>query len=145
MLLRQVQRITRPEEAGDAGLQGSQELIAAAGVSRWFTAGMVALLNGQPWGVWYALLLPGVITFGVTLANDGKSFLYAVPSRSDVTIYRQPWHDGKLTGPTQVAVKLPFAFPLLAGGNAYDFASDLSTVAYARPSGQADLFLLSQK
>ena len=91
------------------------------------------------------LLLPGVITFGVTLANDGKSFLYAVPSRSDVTIYRQPWHDGKLTGPTQVAVKLPFAFPLLAGGNAYDFASDLSTVAYARPSGQADLFLLSQK
>jgi DNA-binding winged helix-turn-helix (wHTH) protein len=32
------------EESGDAGLQGSQELIAAAGVSRWFTAGMVALL-----------------------------------------------------------------------------------------------------
>ena len=90
-------------------------------------------------------LLPGVITFGVTLANDGKSFLYAVPSRSDVTIYRQPWHEGKLTGPTQVGLKLPFAFPLLAGGNAYDFSSDLATVVYARPGGQADLYLLSQK
>ena len=90
-------------------------------------------------------LLPGVVTFGVTLANDGKSFLYAIPSRSDVTIFRQPWYDGKLTGPTQVALKLPFAFPLLAGGNAYDFSSDLATVVYARPSGQADLFLLSQQ
>jgi Tol biopolymer transport system component len=90
-------------------------------------------------------LLPGAITFGIAMAPDGKSFLYAVPSRSDVTIYRQPWHDGKLTGPTQVAVKLPFAFPLLAGGNAYDFSRDLSTVVYARPAGQADLFLLTQK
>jgi serine/threonine protein kinase/Tol biopolymer transport system component len=90
-------------------------------------------------------LLPGVVTFGLTLADDGKSFLYAVPSRSDVTIYRQPWLDGKLTGSTQVALKLPFAFPLLAGGNAYDFSSDLATVVYARPGGQADLFLLSQK
>jgi Tol biopolymer transport system component len=90
-------------------------------------------------------LLPDVVTFGITLASDGKSFLYAIPSRSDVTIYRQPWHDGKLTGPTQVAVKLPFAFPLLAGGNAYDLSSDLATVVYARPGGQADLYLLSQK
>ena len=90
-------------------------------------------------------LLPGAITFGIAMAPDGKSFLYAVPSRSDVTICRQPWHDGKLTGPTQVAVKLPFAFPLLAGGNAYDFSRDLSTVVYARPAGQADLYLLSQK
>jgi serine/threonine protein kinase/Tol biopolymer transport system component len=92
-----------------------------------------------------APLLPRVVTFGITLASDGKSFLYAVPSRSDVTIYRQPWRDGKLTGPTQVALKLPFAFPLLAGGNAYDFSRDLSTVVYARPGGEADLFLLSQK
>ena len=90
-------------------------------------------------------LLPGVVTFGINAASDGKSFLYAVPSRSDVTIYRQPWHDGKLTGPTQVALKLPFTFPLLAGGNAYDFSGDLSTVIFARPSGQADLYLLSQR
>jgi len=90
-------------------------------------------------------LLPGVVTFGINTASDGKSFLYAIPSRSDVTIYRQPWRDGKLTGPTQVALKLPFTFPLLAGGNAYDFTRDLSTVIYARPAGQADLYLLSQK
>jgi serine/threonine protein kinase len=90
-------------------------------------------------------LLPGVVTFGIAFAPDGKSFLYAVPSRSEVTIYRQGWRDGKLTGPTQVALKLPFAFPLLAGGNAYDFSRDLSTVVYARPGGQADLFVLSQK
>jgi Tol biopolymer transport system component/predicted Ser/Thr protein kinase len=90
-------------------------------------------------------LLPDVVTFGINTASDGKSFLYAIPSRSDVTIYRQPWRDGKLTGPTQVALKLPFTFPLLAGGNAYDFTRDLSTVIYARPAGQADLYLLSQK
>jgi len=90
-------------------------------------------------------LLPGVVTFGIAFPPDGKSFLYAVPSRSEVTIYRQPWRDGKLTGPTQIALKLPFAFPLIAGGNAYDFSRDLSTVVYARPGGQADLYLLSQK
>jgi len=90
-------------------------------------------------------LLPGVVTFGISSARDGKAFMYAVPSRHDVTIYRQPWQDGKLIGQPQVALKLPFAFPLLAGGNAYDFARDLSVVAYARPGGHADLYLLSQK
>jgi hypothetical protein len=30
-------------------------------------------------------------------------------------------------------------------GNAYDFSDDLSTMVYARPGGQADLFLLNQK
>ncbi|HYL46442.1 MAG TPA: protein kinase, partial [Candidatus Limnocylindrales bacterium] len=29
-------------------------------------------------------LLPGVVTFGINTASDGKSFLYAIPSRSDV-------------------------------------------------------------
>jgi serine/threonine protein kinase len=90
-------------------------------------------------------LLPGVETFGISFARDGKAFMYAVPSRHDVTIYRQPWQDGKLIGQPQVALKLPFAFPLVAGGNAYDFAPDLSVVAYARPGGHADLYLLGQK
>jgi serine/threonine protein kinase/Tol biopolymer transport system component len=114
---------------------------------------LLTLLLGEKGGISELLLadkkctslLPGVVTFGINMASDGKSFMYAVPSRSDVTIYRQPWHDGKLTGPTQIGLKLPFAFPLLAGGNAYDFSRDLSTVIYARPGGQADLFLLSQK
>jgi hypothetical protein len=84
-------------------------------------------------------------TFGILIAPDGKSFLYAVPAHHDVTIYRQLWQDGKLIGRPQVALKLPFAFPLLSGGNAYDFARDLSTVVYARPGGHADLYRLSQK
>jgi hypothetical protein len=91
------------------------------------------------------LLLPGVVTFGLTFDRAGKSFLYAIPSRHDVTIYRQNWQSGKTVGQPQVALKLPFAFPLVSGGNAYDFSRDLSTVVYARPGGHADLYLLSQK
>jgi Tol biopolymer transport system component len=91
-------------------------------------------------------LVPGVVTFNVYFAHDGKSFLYAVASRGEVTIYRQPWGDGKLIGAPQVALKIPFAFPLrYFSGNAYDFSRDLSTIVYARPGGHADLYLLSQK
>ena len=91
-------------------------------------------------------LLPGVITFGATFAPDGRSFLYAVASRGEVTIYRQPWEDGKLIGAPKVALKVPFAFPLrYYSGNAYDFSRDLSTIVYARPGGHADLYLLRQK
>ena len=91
-------------------------------------------------------LLPGVVTSGVSIARDGKSFLYAVASRGEVTIYRQPWKDGKPIGAPQVAMKLPFRFPLdYAGLSAYDFSRDLSTIVYARPGGQAELYLLSQK
>ncbi len=92
-----------------------------------------------------APLTPNVVTFGIEMARDGKSFLYAVPGQRDVTIFRQPWKDGKIAGAAQVALKLPFAFPLISGGNAYDLAGDLSTVIYARPGGHADLYLLSQK
>jgi serine/threonine protein kinase len=91
-------------------------------------------------------LLPSVVTFTATFARDGKSFLYAVVSRGEATIYRQPWKDGKLIGTPQVALKVPFAFSLeYASGNAYDFSRDLSTIVYARPGGHADLYLLSQK
>jgi Tol biopolymer transport system component len=91
------------------------------------------------------LLVPGVVTFGLVAARDGNSFAYAVPGTRDVTIYRQNWHNGKAVGTPQVALKLPFAFPLISGGNAYDFAGDLSTVIYARPNAHADLYLLSQQ
>jgi len=90
-------------------------------------------------------LLPGVVTFGIRFARDGKSFTYAIPSQHDVTIFRQNWQDGKAIGAPQVALKLPFAFPLQSGGNAYDYAPDLSTVVYARPGGHADLYLLGHK
>jgi len=92
------------------------------------------------------LLLPGVVTADVTFAPDGKSFLYGVVSRGEVTIYRQAWSDGKLIGAHQVALKVPFAIPLFyLGGNAFDFSPDLSTIVYARSGGHADLYLLSQK
>jgi len=90
-------------------------------------------------------LLPDVSSLVVRFSSDGKSILYLIASRGETTIYRQPWHDGRLTGSVQPAVKLPFAFRQGYGGNAYDFSKDLSTVIYARPGGQADLYLLSQK
>ncbi len=90
-------------------------------------------------------LLPGVVTWSATFSGDGKSFLYAVASRGEVTIYRQAWKEGKLIGVPQVALKVPFAFALDYNGNAYDFSRDLSTIVYARPGGHADLYLLSQK
>jgi len=90
-------------------------------------------------------LLPEVSTFAAMYSPDGKSLLYAVASRGEVTIHRQPWRDGKLNGPDQVALKIPFAFSLDYGGNAYDFSRDLSTIVYARPGGQADLYLINQK
>jgi Tol biopolymer transport system component len=88
-------------------------------------------------------LLPGVVTFMVRFARDGKSFLYPVISRSEVTVYRQGWRDGQLVGKPQVALKLPFAFHQVYGGNAFDVARDLSSIVYARPGGQADLYFLS--
>jgi hypothetical protein len=91
------------------------------------------------------VLLPGVVTFGARFAPDGKSFSYAVQSEGRVTIYRQAWRDGALVGRPEIALKLPFAFPLQYEGNAYDFSPDLSTVVYARPGGHADLYLLSQR
>jgi serine/threonine protein kinase/Tol biopolymer transport system component len=90
-------------------------------------------------------LVPGVVTFGLVAAQDGKSFSYAVPGQRDVTIYRQNWQNGKTGGTPQVALRLPFAFPLISGGNAYDFAGNLSMVVYARPNAHADLYLLTQK
>lgn len=90
-------------------------------------------------------LLPGVVTFGALFDGDGKSFLYAVPSRYEATIYRQQWQAGKTIGKPQIALKLPFAFPLSNSGNAYDFSRDLSTIVYARPAGHADLYLLTRK
>ena len=98
----------------------------------------LALANRQ-----CTMLVPGVVTFGLNIDKDGKSFLYALPGKQDVTIYRQKWEAGKAVGAPQVALKLPFAFPLISGGNAYDFSRDLSTVVYARPSGHADLYLLT--
>jgi hypothetical protein len=89
-------------------------------------------------------LLPSIAS-GAIFTRDGKSLLYAVALRGEVAIYRQPWKDGKLIGTPQVALRLPFTFPLDWNGGSYDFSRDLSTIVYARPGGHADLYLLSQK
>ena len=59
--------------------------------------------------------------------------LYAVASRGEVTIYRQPWKGGNTrSAPGRVDVP---SFPLeYAAGNAYDFSGDLSTIVYVRPA-----------
>ena len=57
----------------------------------------------------------------IIIAYGSKSFLYAVSSSHDVTFFRQPWKDGKLIGPPQVALKLPFTFAFGYGGNGYGF------------------------
>ena len=59
-------------------------------------------------------LLPGVETFEARFSPDGKSFLYAVASRAEVTFYRQAWSKGKLIGKPQIALKFPFSFSLVA-------------------------------
>ncbi len=90
-------------------------------------------------------LLPGAATESARFARDGKSFLYGSSVRGAVTIYRQPWRDGKDIGAPEAALKVPFAFPLDYVGNGYDFSADLSAIVYARPTGHYDLYLLSQK
>jgi len=90
-------------------------------------------------------LVPGVAPFGVHYSPDGKSVLYPVASHGHVAFYRQPIQGEEPIGKPQVALALPFTFPLAYNGNAFDFSSDLSTVVYSRPGGQADLYLLSQK
>jgi hypothetical protein len=90
-------------------------------------------------------LVPNMQTLVVHFAADDKSILYLNPERDGASIYRIPWRDGKTTGAAQVAIKLPFAFRPGFSGNSYEFAKDLSTVIYARPGGQADLYLLSQQ
>jgi len=89
-------------------------------------------------------IVPGVVTFGARYSPDGKSVLYALASRGEVTFYRRALRDGDPVGRPQIALQLPFTFRLFYQGNAFDFSPDLSAVVYARPGGQADLYLLSQ-
>ena len=88
-------------------------------------------------------LLPDVATQPIRFAPDNKSFLYAEFSRAGVTLYRQAWRDGKLIGKPKIALRLPFRFSVLYGGNALDFTRDLSEVVYGRSTDQSDLYLLS--
>ena len=87
----------------------------------------------------------GSVTFDAVFARDGKSFLYATPAQGEVTIYRQAWRDGKNYGAAQAGLKVPIALSLIYSPNTYQFSRDLSTLVYAQPVGQFNLYLLSQK
>jgi Tol biopolymer transport system component len=91
-------------------------------------------------------LLLDVGTAGAIFARDGKSFFYAVSSRGQILIYRQLWKDGEVVGTPQVALELPFTFPLGFGYGqlSYDFSRDLSTIVFSRTGGHAELYLLAQ-
>jgi Tol biopolymer transport system component len=111
-----------------------------------------ALFSGKDAGIYQisiadrqsVALLPGMVAGVVRYARDGKSLLYPVLSRSEVTFYRQAWSGGKLLGKPQIALSLPFAFSSSnEGESSFDFSPDLSTIVYARPGGQAELYLLS--
>ncbi len=67
-------------------------------------------------------------------APDGKYLLGFVDSGDEAGLYEVSILDRK---------RIPFAFRLFYEGNAFDFSRDLSTIIYARPGGQADLYLLS--
>ena len=88
---------------------------------------------------------PDLASLELHFSADGKAILYALASHGEISIYRQAWQSGKLTGSPQPAMKLPFLFRQGYMGNAYDFSNDLSTVVYARPGGHADLYYLSQR
>jgi serine/threonine protein kinase len=89
-------------------------------------------------------LLPGVVTFGARYSPDGRSVIYAVAARGQVTFYRQTIDGDKAVGNPKLALTLPFAFPFnYVNGNAFDFSPDLSSIVYLHLSGQADFFRLS--
>jgi hypothetical protein len=84
-----------------------------------------------------------VVTYFARFAPDGKSFHYPLSTRSMVTFYRQGWSEGQLVGDPEIALDLPFVFRMSYQGNAYDFSRDLSSIVYARPSRQADLYFMT--
>lgn len=83
-------------------------------------------------------LLPGVTTVGVSFARDGKSFLYAVASRGELTVVVSRGERAELRALPKPRSRSPSRFPYATrNGNAYDFFRDLSTMVYARLGGHA--------
>jgi hypothetical protein len=80
-------------------------------------------------------------------SRDGRSFLYAVASSGQSTIYSQTWDKGQIIGAPHAVLKVPFGIPLtyVTGGSAFDFSRDLSTIVSVRRGGHTDLYFLSEK
>lgn len=68
---------------------------------------------------------------------------YAVEGKNEIIYYRVGWQAGKVTSEPREVLRLPVNFQLQFFGNVYDISADLSTVVYARPGGQSDIYLLA--
>jgi eukaryotic-like serine/threonine-protein kinase len=90
-------------------------------------------------------LISDTNSLSVYWGSDGKSIFYPETQPGQTTFYKIPWQNGVITGKPQVALKLPFTFPLNYRGNGYDISRDLSALVYVKQSSQADLFLLGYK
>ncbi|HTV66010.1 MAG TPA: protein kinase [Bryocella sp.] len=88
-------------------------------------------------------LKPGLASYFVLYGRDGKSFLFETTNRGQTSIFRQAWRDGELSGEPQRVLTFPFAVREDFAGNAATISEDLSVMVYARPSGQEDLYFLS--
>jgi Tol biopolymer transport system component len=124
-------------EAADASADG-KHLLAVSLTGESAGVYQIRLEDNKP-----TLLVSGVAPFGAHYSPDGKSAVYPVSLRGQVAFYRQQIQDDKPVGKPQVALMVPFSFPLIYNGNAFDFTRDVSTIVYARPGGQSDFYLLT--
>ncbi len=89
------------------------------------------------------VLKPGLASYFVLYARDGKSFLFENTIHGQTSIFRQPLRNGEATGEPQRVLTFPFAVREDFAGNASTISEDLSVIVYARPNGQEDLFFLA--
>jgi Tol biopolymer transport system component len=90
-------------------------------------------------------LVPNVLTFIARFSADNRSYVYVANTHGRSSLYRQAWSNGKSVGSPKTMLTFPFPLRDDYGGNAYDVSLDLSTIIYARPNGQDDLYFLPTK
>jgi serine/threonine protein kinase len=89
-------------------------------------------------------VIPGIVTFIVFFAPDGKSFYYTQTLHGQTTVLRQGIRNGQAAGAPVPALKMPFALRQDYNGNDFNVSADLSSIVFARPNGHQDLYRLSQ-
>jgi Tol biopolymer transport system component len=90
------------------------------------------------------VISPNNVSYVSRFAPDEKSILYPVTSNGQTKVYRQPWHDGHVSGKPVEALTFPSQVSGEYNGNAFDFSRDLSVIVYARPSGHQDIYFLKR-
>jgi hypothetical protein len=90
---------------------------------------------------------PEITTSFMPTALDSDAVLYAVSGRGETIFYKAAWKDGTLVGQLEISLRVPLVFPESQGyfGSSFDYTPDLSTIVYARPAGQADLYFLGSR